>query len=106
MLAFPCNDFGGQEPGTATEIREFCETRYKTTYPLFEKLHAKGADKSPLYKHLTEGTDAGISGEIAWNFTKFLVDRSGKVIARYEPKVDPSDKQLIADIEAALGPAK
>ena len=102
VLGFPCNDFGGQEPGSPQEIKTFCETRFAVKFPLFGKVKAKGAEKSPLYRTLTEETPDGIKGEVKWNFTKFLVDPQGHVVARFEPGVDPSSPELIAAIERVL----
>lgn len=101
VLGFPCNDFGGQEPGNSEQIATFCATRFSVTFPLFEKVRAKG-DKSPLYKTLTEEVDPALRGEIKWNFTKFLADRQGKVVARFEPAVKPDDPKLLAEIERLL----
>lgn len=103
VLAFPCNDFGGQEPGTNGEIAEFCKSRFKVSFDLFSKIAVKGDQAAPLYRFLT-GTDtnAAHAGEIKWNFTKFLVDRSGKVIARFEPRVRPDAPEITAAIEKAL----
>ena len=83
ILAFPANDFGKQEPGTDTEIAEFCYTKYSLEFPLFSKITVLGENKHPLYRYLTENTP--YPGEIKWNFQKFLIDRSGHVIARYRP---------------------
>ena len=102
VLGFPCNDFGAQEPAAEAEVKGFCEVRYGVTFPLFSKVHAKGAEKSPLYKTLTEATGAGVKGEVKWNFTKFLVDAKGAVIARFEPAVDPLAPELVAAVEKAL----
>jgi len=102
VLGFPCNDFMGQEPGTHDQIKTFCATRYGVSFPLFAKVRAKG-DKSPLYKTLTEEVDPALRGEIKWNFTKFLVNRQGAVVARFEPQVEPIDPAVVAQIEAALG---
>jgi len=102
VLGFPSNDFGGQEPGTAEEIGAFCRKNYGVTFPLFAKVHAKGAEIAPLYKTLTEDTGAGIRGEVRWNFTKFLVDPKGDVVARFEPKVEPQARELVAAVEKAL----
>ncbi len=101
VLGFPCNDFGGQEPGSSTEIKAFCASKYQVSFPLFEKVRAKG-DKSPLYRILTEEIDPALRGEIKWNFTKFLVDTGGRVVARFEPLVKPLDPQLTAQIEKLL----
>ena len=100
ILGFPANNFGGQEPGTATEIKEFCSSKYKVTFPLFAKISVKGDDQDPLYSFLTgKETNSEFAGDIKWNFTKFLVDRSGKVVARFEPKVKPDDPEVTAAIE-------
>ena len=102
VLGFPCNDFGGQEPGTSEQIQAFCSSKFHVTFPLFAKVKAKGPAKSPLYATLTESTPEGIRGDIKWNFTKFLVDKHGRVVARFEPKVDPLDAELTRAIEAQL----
>lgn len=104
VLGFPCNDFGGQEPGSSDEIKTFCETRFHVTFPLFGKVKAKGPEKSPLYATLTEATPEGIRGEIKWNFTKFLVDKEGNVVARFEPGVDPMSNEITAAVERLLAP--
>ncbi len=101
VLGFPCNDFMGQEPGSNAEIETFCSTRFAVTFPLFDKVRAKG-DKSPLYKSLTEEIEPSLRGEIKWNFTKFLVDRQGRVVARFEPKVEPMDPAVVAQVQAVL----
>lgn len=103
VLAFPANDFGAQEPGTNAEIRAFCTSRFATTFPLFEKISVKGEAIHPLYRYLTGPT--GLGGEVKWNFTKFLVDAEGKVVARFEPKVDPMSEELTRKLESVL-PAK
>ena len=100
-LAFPCNQFLGQEPGSNEEIQKFCTEMYHTKFPLFGKIEVKGPDASPLYKELT-GTESPFPGEIKWNFTKFLVGRDGKILARFEPKTTPDDPQVIKAIESAL----
>ena len=100
ILAFPANNFGAQEPGTDAQIKEFCTLKYKVTFPLFAKTSVKGADINPLYKFLT--TQAGFDGDISWNFNKFLVDRSGKVVARYDSKVTPESETLVKEVEALL----
>jgi glutathione peroxidase len=99
VLGFPSNDFMGQEPGTAEEIRAFCSTNYKITFPLFAKVKVKGDGKDGLYAWLTGG---GLE-EPTWNFTKYLVGRDGKVIARFGPKTGPDDPELRAAIDKALG---
>jgi glutathione peroxidase len=102
-LGFPANNFGGQEPGTEAEIKEFCTSKYKVTFPMFAKISVKGEDQDPLYKFLTSPqTSAGFEGDIKWNFTKFLVDKKGKVVARFESKVKPDAPEVIAAIEKYL----
>lgn len=100
ILAFPANDFLGQEPGTDEEIREFCSTKYSVTFPLFAKVHVKGKEQAPLYQWLTK--DSGFAGDIEWNFAKFLVGPDGKVIARFPPKTKPLDASVTAAIDSAL----
>jgi glutathione peroxidase len=90
ILGVPSNDFGGQEPGTPEEIAAFCDARFKVSFPMTEKVHAKGGDIHPLYKWLTEETGA----EVAWNFQKFLVNEEGNVVRTVEPIVTPYDKQI------------
>ena len=103
VLGFPCNQFGGQEPGSAEEIREFCSVNYGVTFPMFEKLCVNGPDRHPLYVQLTAVPDAsGRAGDVDWNFEKFLVTRDGAV-RRFRPKTKPDDPALTAAIEAALG---
>lgn len=104
ILGFPSNDFGEQEPGDAAEIKEFVTSKYAVDFPMMAKVHAKGPDIAPLYKTLTEDTPEGIRGEIQWNFTKFLVDPEGRVVARFEPKVDPLAPEVTAAIERVLPP--
>lgn len=104
VLGFPCNDFGGQEPGSSEQIGAFCSSKFNVSFPLFAKVRAKG-DKSPLYKTLTEALPAPLSGEIKWNFTKFLVNPDGKVIARFEPMVEPLSPEVIRQVEQNLPPA-
>jgi glutathione peroxidase len=103
VLAFPSNDFGGQEPGTNEEIKTFCSTKFDVTFPLFSKIPVKGDAKNPLYAFLTDTTkNPATGGDIKWNFTKFLVGRDGKIIARYEPKVKPTDVEVTEAVEKAL----
>jgi len=103
VLAFPANDFLGQEPETNEEIVTFCRMNYGVTFPVFAKISVIGAEQHPLYRFLTnEATNPGFSGKISWNFNKFLVDRTGKVIARYGSRTTPEDAQLIIDLENAL----
>ena len=101
VLAFPSNDFGAQEPGSDAEIKKFCELKYKTTFPLFSKVPVKGAAATPLYKHLTSQPVG--SGDVRWNFTKFLVDGKGQVVGRFEPSVAPESAELSAALEKVLG---
>jgi glutathione peroxidase len=103
ILGFPANNFGAQEPGTNEEIQEFCSTKYNVEFPMFSKISVKGDDIHPLYKELTsEEENKTYSGEIKWNFTKFLVDREGKVVARFEPRVEPTADTVINAIEDHL----
>ena len=101
VLAFPCNQFGAQEPGSTEEIVEFCETRFKTSFPLFEKIEVNGDGTHPLYKHLKSSVK-GIMGteRIKWNFTKFLVNRDGEVVARFGSQNKPAD--IAQEIKALL----
>jgi glutathione peroxidase len=102
VLGVPCNQFGGQEPGTAEEIETFCSTTYGVSFPLTEKLEVNGPGRHPLYEHLTTTPDAeGAAGDIQWNFEKFLVAPTGEVLARFRPMVTPEDEQVIAAIERA-----
>ena len=104
VLGVPCNQFAGQEPGSAEEIGEFCSATYGTTFPLTEKLDVNGHRRHPLFDWLTETADTdGRAGEIEWNFEKFLVSREGAVVARFRPPVDPESDEVVAAIEAALG---
>ncbi len=103
VVGFPCNQFMGQEPGTAEEIQTFCSTTYGVTFPLFEKIDVNGPDQHPLYAQLTSVADAeGYSGDIRWNFEKFLVSPDGSV-ERFAPQVTPEDPALVGAIESALG---
>jgi glutathione peroxidase len=101
VLGFPCNDFGGQEPGTNEKILEFCTSTYDVTFPMFDKLHVKGAEQHPLYASLT-GKGAPFPGDVKWNFGKFLVGRDGKILKRFEPGVQPESAEVIAAIQEAL----
>ena len=89
VLGFPCNQFGRQEPGNASEIQEFCTGRYDVSFPLFEKIDVNGASAHPLYKYLKRQRSGLLGSSIKWNFTKFLIDRAGKVVARYAPTARP-----------------
>jgi glutathione peroxidase len=103
VLGFPCNQFLGQEPGTPKEIATFCETSYGVTFPLFEKLDVNGDDQHPLYAELNQTADAeGHTGDIRWNFEKFLVDDDGTIIARFAPQVEPESDEIVGAIENAL----
>lgn len=103
VLGFPANNFGAQEPGTNAEIQAFCTTTFGVTFPMFGKISVKGDDIHPLYKFLTDpASNPGFSGDIKWNFNKFLVDREGNVVGRYGSSVEPLGDALTADIEKAL----
>ena len=103
VLGFPCNQFGGQEPGTAEEISTFCSTSYGVSFPLFEKVEVNGPDRHPLFDELTAAEDAeGKAGDVQWNFEKWLVSAEGKVVGRFRPLVEPGDPALIEAIEAQL----
>jgi glutathione peroxidase len=101
VIGVPCNQFGGQEPGTAEEIEEFCSTTYGVTFPMTEKVEVNGEQRHPLYEALVTTADAdGHSGDIRWNFEKFLIDADGAVVARFSPKVTPEAPELLAAIDA------
>jgi glutathione peroxidase len=103
IVGFPANNFGGQEPGSDEQIKSFCTSKYDVTFPMMSKISVKGDDKHPVYKFLTEKeTDGEFAGEIGWNFTKFLIDRNGAVMARYASKTKPEDPTVTAAIEKAL----
>lgn len=103
ILGFPCNQFGGQEPGTAEEIQAFCETTFGVTFPLFEKVEVNGADRHPLFAELTAATDIdGYSGDVRWNFEKWLISPTGEVVARFGTMVVPDDPRLVEAIEREL----
>jgi len=101
VLGFPCNQFGGQEPGTANEIKQFCSSKYNVTFPLFEKIEVNGPNRHPLYVSLA-GKESPFAGDIGWNFTKFLISRDGKILKRFDSRTDPDSPQVIAAIEGAL----
>ena len=122
ILAFPANDFMQQEPGTESEIKDFCDANYKVTFPLFAKISVKGENSHELYKHLTEtksetdvndgkleenlkgyGHNRTTPGEVLWNFEKFLVARNGEIVCRFAPDTAPDDERLIGKIEEELG---
>ncbi len=100
VVAFPCNQFGGQEPGTDLDIQNFCRVNYGVSFPLMSKIEVKGEGQHPLYRHLTRHSER--PGEIQWNFTKFLLDREGHVAARFEPTVEPLSDQVKQAVEALL----
>jgi glutathione peroxidase len=103
VLGVPCNQFGGQEPGTPDEIATFCETNYGVTFPLTEKVEVNGDGRHPLYQELTRTADAdGEAGDIQWNFEKFLIARDGKVITRFRPGTAPTSEPVVSAIQAAL----
>lgn len=103
VLGFPANNFLWQEPGSNEQIKAFCSTKYHVTFPMFAKVSVRGPDKTPLYQFLTDKkSNPSTGGEIGWNFTKFLADRNGKVIARFGSAVAPESPELISAIEAAL----
>src|SRR5580765_1633381 len=101
VLGFPCNQFGGQEPGTNEEIKQFCSSKYNVTFPLFDKIDVNGAKRHPLYLALA-GKESPFPGDIKWNFGKFLIGRDGQIIKRFEPKTVPAAPEVVAAIEAAL----
>lgn len=122
VLGFPANNFMGQEPGTETEIKEFCDSEYRVKFPLFSKISVKGDDQNPLYKHLTDakpetdvndgefeaklagyGSTRSTPNEVLWNFEKFLVAKNGEVVARFAPDVTAEDERLVAKVEEELG---
>jgi len=102
VLGFPSNDFGGQEPGTNQEIAQFCQKNFGVTFPVFLKGAVSGKDKQALFKFLTEEQDANLKGEINWNFEKFLVDKKGKLVARFRSSVGPKSAPVIEAVEAEL----
>jgi len=101
VLGFPANDFMGQEPGTNLEIRQFCEANYDVTFPMFAKISVKGDEKHPLYAKLT-GQPEPVGGPVKWNFQKYLVDRSGNVVAMFSPRIGPDDPAFRAEIDRLL----
>lgn len=103
ILGFPANNFLGQEPGSNEEIKQFCSVNYQVTFPMFSKISVKGKDIAPLYKYLTEKeTNPKFAGDISWNFNKFLIDRQGKIIARFGSRTTPEDAEVIRAIEQTL----
>ncbi len=104
VLGVPCNQFMGQEPGTSEEIAEFCSATYGVTFPMTEKVDVNGEDRHPLYRRLTGFPDAeGHSGDVRWNFEKFLVDADGRVVARFAPQTEPESDEVVSAIERVLG---
>ena len=102
VIGFPSNDFGNQEPGTAEEIGNFCRLNYGVTFPMMAKIHTRGPDMAPLYRTLTSESGEEFQGEVKWNFTKFLVDQEGRVVARFESSVEPLDERVTSAIDALL----
>lgn len=103
IAGFPANNFGGQEPGTDSEIQTFCKSKYSVTFPMFSKISVAGSDQAPLYQWLTDRkSNPKTGGDIQWNFTKFLIDRDGKVVRRFEPAVEPLSRELVSAVETAL----
>ncbi|HEV7979530.1 glutathione peroxidase [Amycolatopsis sp.] len=103
VVGFPCNQFGGQEPGTAEEIQTFCSTTYGVSFPLFEKLEVNGEGRHPLYTELTRTADAdGAAGDVQWNFEKFLISPEGEILGRFRPATEPESEAVVKAIEAAL----
>ncbi|MBB5852169.1 glutathione peroxidase [Amycolatopsis umgeniensis] len=104
VVGFPCNQFAGQEPGTAEEIQTFCSTTYGVSFPLFAKLDVNGESRHPLYTELTKAADAeGAAGDVQWNFEKFLVAPSGEVVGRFRPRTEPEDEVITKAIDATIG---
>jgi glutathione peroxidase len=102
VIGFPSNDFGNQEPGTHEEIANFCRLNYGVTFPMMEKVHTKGPEQAHIYRTLTAESPEGMRGEIKWNFTKFLVNGDGEVVARFESSVDPMDETIVSAVEELL----
>jgi glutathione peroxidase len=103
VMGFPANNFMSQEPGTNEEIKDFCSRTYSVKFPMYSKISVKGEDKASLYQYLTDKeTNPATGGEIKWNFTKFLVSRDGKILARFEPAVKPDSPEVTSAIEKAL----
>ncbi len=103
VLGFPCDQFAGQEPGSDEEIKDFCETRFDVTFPLFSKIEVNGDQRHPVYEFLTtRETQPDGPGDIKWNFAKFIVNKQGEVVGRFDPAVEPTAKELTTAIEAAL----
>ncbi|TWE09326.1 glutathione peroxidase [Rudaeicoccus suwonensis] len=104
VVGLPCNQFAGQEPGSAEEIQEFCSATYGVTFPMSEKIEVNGAGRHPIYATLTQAADQdGRTGDIQWNFEKFVIDAGGEVVQRFSPQVTPSDERVTAAIASAIG---
>ena len=101
ILAFPCNQFGEQEPGTNEEIKQFCSTKFDVTFKLFDKIDVNGKNRTALYKLLTNNSVTG-SGDIGWNFEKFLISKNGDIVARYPSKIEPTSDKIVSAIEEQL----
>ncbi len=101
ILAFPCNDFGGQEPGTNEQIQNFCSSKFGVTFKLFDKIKVLGEDKSPLYERLINNSVTE-KGDVKWNFEKFLISKDGKIVTRFRHKVEPTSDEVITAIEREL----
>lgn len=103
VLGFPCNQFGGQEPGTEEEIAEFCSSNFGVGFPMFAKIDVNGENAHPLYRRLTQVADAdGEAGDVAWNFEKFVIDDSGEIVGRFRPRTEPDDDAIVDLIEEHL----
>jgi len=103
ILGFPANNFLGQEPGTDAEIKAFCSTTYDVTFPMFSKISVKGEDQHPLYRYLTsDSTNPKFAGQVKWNFTKYLVDRTSNIVGKFGSTVKPMSEEIVGAIEAAL----
>jgi len=103
VVGFPSNNFGNQEPGTAEEIQTFCSTTYGVTFPMMAKIDVNGPDRHPLYQELVQVPDAdGATGDVQWNFEKFLVDPDGTVVGRFRPRTEPEDTDVVKALEAVL----
>jgi len=101
VIGLPCNQFGGQEPGTEEEVKQFCESRFHVTFPMTAKIDVNGENQHPLYT-LLSGDGAKYSGDISWNFEKFLIGKNGEVLQRFAPKIEPESPEVVNQIEAAL----
>ena len=102
VLGFPANNFGGQEPGTDEEIAQFCQANYGVSFPMFSKISVKGEDQHPLFNYLTSAENPDFTGDISWNFEKFLIDRNGNVVRRFKSNVEPMSEELVSAVEENL----